>query len=96
MSESYERDCVLVITPFKSARHSEVRHFLYSFINELTVGISSAPTSMYLPEAVMKPLRTQVLKDVAEGKRETMKYLVVISNRVAPVRHKGAYRVILR
>ena len=51
---------------------------------------------MNLPEAVMNTLRPQILKDVVEGEREMMKYLVVISDGVAPVRHKGAYRVILR
>ena len=88
MSESYERDCVLVITPLKSASHSEVRYFLYSFINELAVGVSSAPASVYLLEAVMNTLRPQILKDVVEGEREMMKYLVVISDGVAPLRHE--------
>ena len=90
------RDCVLVITPLKLARHSEVRNFLYSLINELAVGVSPAPAAVYLSEAVMNALCPLVLEDVAEGKREPVKNLVVISDGVAPVRHKGAYRVILR
>ena len=79
-SDSYVRDCVLAITPLKSASHSEVRYFLYSFINELTVGVSSAPAAVYLSEAVMNALCPLVLEDVAEGKREPVKYLVVISD----------------
>ena len=94
-SDSYVRDCVLAITSLKSASHSEVRNFLYSLINELTVRIRSAPSSMNLSKAVMYPMRALVLEDVAEGKRETMKNLVVISDVVAPVRHKSAYRVLL-
>ena len=82
------RDCVLVITPLKSARHSEVRHFLYSLINELTVRIRSAPSSMNLPEVVMNALRPFVLEDVVKGKREPVKNLVIISDGVAPVRHE--------
>ncbi len=77
--------------PLKSTSHSEVRYFLYSFVNELTVGVSSAPTSMYLPEAVMNATRPQVLEYVVEGKRETMKYLIVIGDGVVSLRHKGAY-----
>ena len=95
MSESNERDCVLVITSLKSARHSEVGNFLYSFINELTVRIRSAPAAMNLSEAVMNALCAFVLEYVAEGKREPVKNLVVISDGVAPLRHKSAYRVIL-
>ena len=89
------RDCVLYITPLKSASHSEVRNFLYPFIDELTVGVSPAPAAMNLSEAVMNALRPFVLEDVVKGKRELVKNLVVISDGVAPVRHKGAYRVIL-
>ena len=86
---------VLVITPLKSSSHSEIRNFLYSLINELAVGVSSTPASMYLSESVMNALRPLVLKDVAEGKRETMKYLVIISDGVAPQRHESANRIIL-
>ena len=81
------RDCVLGITPLKSARHSEVGNFLYSFINELTVGVSPAPASVYLLETVMNALRAEILKDEVEVeivdariKRELVKYLVVVSN----------------
>ena len=86
---------VLVITPLKSSSHSEIRNFLYTLINELAVGVSSAPAAVYLSEAVMNALRALVLEYVVKGKRETMKNLVVISDGVAPVRHEGAYRVIL-
>ena len=51
---------------------------------------------MNLSEAVMYPLRALVLEDVAEGKRELVKNLVVISDGVALVRHESVYRVILR
>ena len=77
---SYERGCCSYITPFKSARHSEVRDFLYPFVDELTVRVRPVPTSVNLPEAVMNATRPQVLEDVVEAEREVMKYLVVISD----------------
>ena len=90
-SDSYVRVCVLVITHLKSTSHSEVRYFLYPLVDELTVSVSSAPASVYLPEAVMNALRPFVLEDVAKGQREPVKYLVVISDRVASLRHESAY-----
>ena len=79
---------MLVITPLKSASHSEVRYFLYPFVDELACCVRPVPASVNFPEAVMNATRPQVLEDVVEAEREVMKYLVVISDGVAPVRHE--------
>ena len=94
---------VHISPPLKSACHSEVRYFLYSFINELAVRIRSVPATMNLLEAVMNTLCPQILKDVVEAEivnagieREPVKYLVVIRDRVVPLRYERADGVILR
>ena len=71
--------------PLKSACHCEVRYFLYSLVNELAIGVSSAPSAVNFLEVVMHALRAEILKDVIEIEimnarieREPMKYLVII------------------
>lgn len=86
---------MLVITPLKSASHSEVRDFLYPFVDELACCVRPVPASVNFPEAVMNATRPQVLEDVVEAEREVMKYLVVISDRVTSLRHESADGVIL-
>ena len=94
---------MLFITPLKSARHGEVGNFLYSLINELAVGVRPVPATMNLLEAVMNALRAEILEDVVEAEivnagieREPVKYLVVIRDRVVPLRYERADGVILR
>ena len=84
---SVRENLLQVITPLKSACHSEVRYFLYSLVNELAISVSSAPASVNFFEMMMNALRAEILKDVikieimnAGIKGEPMKYFVISSD----------------